>query len=761
MKLNSRLILFILKHRLLVTAFILGLTVFFGWKASRVQFDNTIETYFLPHDIQDYRQFLDRFGSDELVVVAFSGATDVFNNPDLDLIDRLTQRMEDLPHVHRLLSLINAQIVYGDSESVNFDPLIEALPLSEEEIATARHRALEDSFIPGTVLSRDGRHTAIVLEVDHITGEFDYKVELLNQVKAILEEESQGMEKTFYLGGGPVLDEAIFRYNQEDQGRYIPIMILIMMGIMFLMFRRFTTVLLPMVVVLISIIWTYGFLVLMGYKINIISTIITPLLMAVSVADSIHIVADYLQEHGRHREARRRDCITATFKHLITPVSMTSITTIIGLLSLVSAALVPVRQFGLVAAFGVLAAYLVTLFFLPVLLTLLPAPKETHKQVIRAGFTTRLLTTLGHWNPRRATIILVLCGLLFIPAMKWVLQVPVGTNSLDYFKPGDPVRNQTQWIDSNLGGSVSLEFMVDGGEPDALKNPDLLRRMDRFQHYLTDIPGITGIFSLVDLVKSLNQAFFEGDSSAYQIPETKTGVSQELLLVRGSDELTSLVTDDFSMARISARVAMNQSQTLSEKLPEIEQKLNEIFGREALVQPTGIVYLMHRMENYLLTTQLRSFGIAFTVILLCMILLLRSVRLGLLAIIPNFLPILFTMALMPFFDIALDVGTVMIAGVALGLVVDDSIHFLSRLKLELQASHTTGQAIEVAMLGTGRPLLFTSVILSFGFAVLTLASFNPVIHFGVLSSIVIFLALVFDLVVLPTIIGFLKPKQLL
>jgi len=345
--------------------------------------------------------------------------------------------------------------------------------------------------------------------------------------------------------------------------------------------------------------------------------------------------------------------------------------------------------------------------------------------------------------------------------MKWVLMVPVGTNSLDYFKPGDPVRNQTQWIDSNLGGSVSLEFMVIGEGEEALKDPDLLRRMDRFQHYLTAIPGFTGIFSIVDLVKSLNQAFFEGDSLAYQIPETKTGVSQELLLVRGSDELASLVTDDFSMARISARVAMNQSQALSEKLPEIEQKLNEIFGRETVVQPTGIVYLMHRMENYLLTTQLRSFGIAFAVILLCMILLLRSIRLGLLAIIPNFLPILFTMACMPFFHIALDVGTVMIAGIALGLVVDDSIHFLSRMKLELQDSHTTGQAIEAAMLGTGRPLLFTSVILSFGFAVLTLASFNPVIHFGVLSSIVIFLALIFDLVVLPAIMGFFKPRQLL
>jgi len=498
----------------------------------------------------------------------------------------------------------------------------------------------------------------------------------------------------------------------------------------------------------------------MGYKINLISTIITPLLMAVSVADSIHIVAGYLQEHGQHSGASRRDCIIATFHQLIAPTTMTSVTTIIGLLSLMSATLTPVRQFGLVAAFGVMAAYVVTLFFLPVLLTLLHVPKASHKAAIRSGVTTRLLAWLGQWHPRRSQLILVICGLLLIPAMKQISRITIGTHSLDYLKPGDTVRNQTEWIDSNLGGSVSLEFLVDGRETDALKNPRLLGMMDQFQNYLKEIPGVTGVFSAVDLVKSLNKAYFEGDETAYKIPESQTGVSQELLLVRGSDELSSLLSDDYSKGRITVRVAMAQSQKLAAKLPEIEEKMKSIFNASASVKATGLVYLMHRMESYLLATQIRSFAIAFGVILLCMILLLRSVKLGLLAIIPNFLPILFTLAIMPFFHIALDVGTVMIAGVALGLVVDDSIHFLTRLKLELETQNSTPLAIDAGLRATGRPIIFTSIILSFGFIVLTLASFNPVIHFGILSSIVIFLALVFDLLVLPAVLGFLKPKQL-
>jgi len=758
---QSQLINYILKHRLLVTLVILLITIFFGWKALGVQFDNSIETYFLPDDIGDYRHFLDQFGSDEMIVVAFSGEPDIFNNSDLEIIDRLTNRMESLPHVHRILSITNSQIVWGDSESVNFDFVIDELPASDEELSIIRKRSLEDAFIPGTVLSRDGRHTAIVLEVDHITGEFDYKIDLLNQVQAILKEERIDKDKAYYFGGGPVIDEAIFRYNQEDQSRYTPIMILLMVAIMFAMFRRIDSVLLPLIVVVISIIWTYGFLVLMRYKINLISTILTPLLMAVSVADSIHIVAGYLQEHGQHKSARRRDCIISTIDQLIVPTTMTSVTTIIGLLSLLSAALTPVREFGLVAAFGVMVAYGVTISFLPVLLTFLPAPKEVHKAAVRSGFTTHILKWLGKWHPRRAILILTVSGLLLIPTMKMVSLISVGTNSLDYFKPGDPVRNQTEWIDSHLGGSISLEFLVDGQKTDALKNPILLQKMDVFQNYLKKIPGVTGVFSGVNLIKSLNKAYFEGDEVAFSIPESQLGVSQELLLVRGSDELSSLLSDDYSKGRITVRVAMAKSQELAENMPAIEEKMNDIFHSVANVRPTGLVYLMSRMETYLLKTQIRSFSIAFVVILLCMILMLRSVKLGLLAIIPNFLPILFTLALMPFFNIALDVGTVMIAGVALGLVVDDSIHFLTRLKLNLQLENSTHPAIASAIEKTGRPIIFTSIILSFGFTVLTLASFNPVIHFGILSSIVIFLALVFDLVVLPSVLGFFKPKQLL
>jgi predicted RND superfamily exporter protein len=268
------------------------------------------------------------------------------------------------------------------------------------------------------------------------------------------------------------------------------------------------------------------------------------------------------------------------------------------------------------------------------------------------------------------------------------------------------------------------------------------------------------VFSAVDLVKSLNRGYNEGREENFSIPSSAEAVAQQMFLVEGSSDVEELLSDDYSKGRIIARVEMNKSQQVAHKTDEIKEKMNEIFSGEETVEPTGIVYLMNRTEHYLLTTSIKSFLLAFIVITLAIMLMLQSIKLGALAMVPNLLPILFTMALMPVLGISLDVGTTMIAAIALGLVVDDTIHFLSRVKIERANAEDTKSAIAVTMNSVGRPIVFTSIVLAVGFLILVLASFSPLINFGLLSGIVIILALFFDLAVLPAIIGFvgLKPE---
>jgi predicted RND superfamily exporter protein len=203
-------------------------------------------------------------------------------------------------------------------------------------------------------------------------------------------------------------------------------------------------------------------------------------------------------------------------------------------------------------------------------------------------------------------------------------------------------------------------------------------------------------------------------------------------------------------------VDLNKIQILSDQIPNILKNMEKIFGNTATVTLTGIVYLNNQLEHYILSSQIKSFLLAFIMVSVIMILFLRSLKLGILAMIPNLMPILFTMALMPILRISLDIGTVMVAGIALGLVVDDTIHFLFRFKLEIKRTNNVKIAIAHSIASTGRPVVFSSIVLSLGFFVLVFASLKPIIHFGILSSTVILLAMLFDLVVLPAILGFIS-----
>jgi predicted RND superfamily exporter protein len=708
---EQKLFSFIMRRKALVIALLAAITAILGYFAVRIEFDNSIESYFLESDLRDYNRFLDEFGTDEIVVVAFGGE-DVFTVDNFALIGTLSRKLEELPHVRRVISLTTAQVVSGRDDSVDFRDLTPVLPSTTRELAQIRSRAFGDPIIPGTLVSPDGRNTAIVAEIDHIIGEFDYKVELLERVRAILAALESETGKTFSIAGTAVLDDAVFRYTERDQALFFPVMIVLIVSIMYLMFGRVATALLPLVVVVISVVWTYGFMSLMGYKINIISTIIGPLLMSVGIADSMHIIADYLQETS-HREASALESIQRSFRNVLGPCVITSVTTILGLLALLSADLVPVRQFGLVAAAGVLAALLVTMLLLPILLALIPVSRVLSGERIQAGRFTGILSWLAAWKGRRSAIVLIACAAA-VPLTAYSLRhLTLGTNSLDYFRGNDSVRSDTEWVDGKIGGTTSLEFLIEADAADALTDPALLERIESFQAYLREVPGITKVFSVTDVLKTLNRAFHGGEERAFRIPDSPILVAQELLIVEGSADLDALLSRDRSRARISARVAMDASRELAHQMPEVEARMRRTFGEAATVTPTGIVYLMHQMEGYLLSTQVKSFLLAFAVVTVVMAAALGSLKLGALAMIPNLLPIAIALALMPVLGIPLDVGTVMIAGVALGLVVDDTT---------------------------------------------ILGSFNPVVNFGILAGLVIALAVFFDLVVLPALVGSLRRR---
>ncbi|RMF21654.1 MAG: hypothetical protein D6760_09040, partial [Deltaproteobacteria bacterium] len=738
------------RYRWAVVVFIAAVTVGLGAFATRVGFDNTIESYFFEGDLTEYNRFLSIFGTDEIVVLGF-GADDVFSRESLELVDDLSRSLERLPYVRRVLSLTTVRIVEGRGDSVSFDYLTEGVPAGRDAREDLRRRALADPLLPRTIVSPDSKATVVVAEIEHIVGEFDYKVDLLARVRAIARQAEQRSGHHIAIGGTSVLDDALFRYTERDQRLFVPLMLVVIVVVMVRLFGSIVATLLPLTVVGVSVAWTYGFMALLGYDVNVITMIIAPLVMSVSIADSMHIVATYQQALAAGR--RRREAVAQTFSALLAPCFLTSLTTVGGLLSLVAADLAPLRQFGVVAGFGVSAAFVATIALVPLLLPALPAARM-HPRGVGSGTVGRLLEWLARWHPRVAVSVVAASAVVIVPAVLSARRVTVGTNSLDFFHRGDVVRSDTEWIDANVAGTTSIEFVIDSGREGGAHDPALLAKIDAFQSYLEAIDGITTAYSLVDFVKTLNRAYSEGRADAYTIPDTAAAVAQELLVLEGSADLQALLSDDARVTRLSARVALDQSRALAHRVPEIEAHMREVFaGSGARITPTGIVYLMHRMEGYLLSSQIKSFLLAFLVVAIAMFAALASVRLGLIALVPNLVPIAIVLGLMRPLGIALDVGTVMIASVALGLIVDDTIHLLYCLKREARAGGSAAEAMGRAVLDAGRPVVYTSVVLALGFSVLTLASFAPVTHFGALAAVVVVVALACDLVLLPAVVG--------
>ncbi len=755
---QRRFVAWILGHRLVVLGAVGFLSAVAFWFALSVHFDSSIEIWFLEDapDLVSYREFLDRFQGDEVTAVGIF-ADDVFDPKVLAVIDRITAGAEEAPFAKRVRSLTNVDVFSSEEGGIDIAPLMEELPQTAEQAAKVRKRALANPLLRGNLVSDDGKVATVIVELDHEGATVDGKIAQTTVIRRLCEKEAQSGLKIL-LTGTPVFDDAFFRYSERDSKLFGPIMVLAVLLTSFIVFRRWSAVMIPFSVVVLASLWNFGVMGFFDLRVNVLTGALIPLLLAVGIADSIHVLADYYQELAR---GVPRECaVEISVAQLLLPCFFTSSTTAAGMLSLLVSNLKPVREFGYLAAFGVTVAFALSVTLVPVLLDMMKAPDQEYLERQKEGHLRRLFQWLGRPTKRRAWAVIVVTALLVVGSFLVLPWLEVGANPMNYFKKNDPVRVHTEEFDKAFGGSASIEVLFKTPNQQ-FKEPDFLTRLDRLERELEAEyhESIPRVLSAVDSLKEMNRVFHDGDEKFYRVPKTRPLAAQFYLLLEGEDDFDEMIQDDYKIGRMTVRVNMSASERVSKDFPLIEKKLEETFPEKDIeVSVTGFIKLMNEMEKYLLQSQQRSFLIAFLVVTAMMAMLLTSVRLGLFSLIPNLIPILLGLAFMAVLGIPLDPGTVMIGSIALGLVVDDTVHFLTRLKRNIRAGGTLEDAMEQSMHQTGRPIVITSVVLAIGFSILLLASFTPNIYFGLVSAIIVLLAVVADLVILPAALVIIRPS---
>ena len=502
-----------------------------------------------------------------------------------------------------------------------------------------------------------------------------------------------------------------------------------------------------------------AFLYLCGFSVNNVTTIIPPIILSIALLDSIHFLRELIL---RSRQApldktSAKVVIADTMRGVFTPCFLTSVTTAVGLFSLSVSRIPPVRQLGLVAGAGVVFAFLVTFSFVPALIYRFNLLKYLRKSKAGEERLDRFLSGLARFNDRFKGRILAASLCLAVLAAWGALRIKTETSVLEYFKKESPIYKSTVFVEDNLSGIHLLNISLQADEIDYFKHPEALRGIERIESFLQAIPAVDKITSVNDYLKEINKSFHNEDAEYFRIPASRELVSQYALLY-GADDLDDFVNTQWDWTTIRVRLKEHSTVKLQEIIEKISAYLKEHSPAGLRAEIVGQTVLEVDSNEAVTRGQVESLCIAMLLIFAMMFINFRSLSVGALSIIPNLFPLLLNFGIMGLLGIRLDSATSMISVIALGMIVDDTIHFFHCFGQRLRQGNDYAAAASQALLLKGRPAIITSLILIFGFGVVGFSRFVPTFYFGVLSALLIFNALWMDLLLSPSLLLWFKPR---
>ncbi|RJO65883.1 MAG: hypothetical protein C4523_15025, partial [Myxococcales bacterium] len=570
--------------------------------------------------------------------------------------------------------------------------------------------------------------------------------------------------RTWHIAGVPVIKSDLVN-TQKSESHKFELMIFSMLAVvLYFIFRTFSGTFVTLFAVQAGVFVLMAGHYLSGIPLTMVSTILTPLMLIYGISSSVHLQTHYALHSGlgAERNAALKAAIVATF----VPCLFNSITTSVGFGSNLVSTIRPIREFSLFATSGVMLVFVVVFLIVPSVLSYFPKPGARTIRANESGWRVYLLEGVVHLILHKRKWVVGVSLLFFFVSIYGISRIRVETDLVRHFREDAPIRVSHDFIDKNLSGISGLEVVIDTKADGGMKDPEVIAKIEELTEYLRQRePAVTSIVSIDNLYKRINMALHADDPTWKKIPATREEAAQFLLLYSMSgpeSDIYNFVSDDYRYGRISARLHTLTSTDLRHLVERIKAKTHQVFApleaRGIYVNPTGAAVLYANMDGSMVEGQIRSFSLSLFMIGLMMILVAGELGLGLVSLIPNLMPIAYMMGLMGFLNYALDSTTAMVAPIALGIAVDSTIHFMVRYRREFLATRDYELAAVNSVRIIGRAMLGTSLPLMLGFGVLCTSEFFPIYVFGLLSAIVVGLAMWFDLLLTPICMMLYKPK---
>lgn len=662
-------------------------------------------------------ELTDTFGGSDFVMVIIGNDTGtIFNAPTLEKIKRISENMEAVPGIEEVRDITNLKKIEGREWGLEVFPFMEDVPTTQDEILKLEEDVFSDDTYVGSFVSEDRKYAAVLgfLEVDA-----DEQM-VYQDVLTIINTE-QGPED-IYITGIPAMRSIVARNIKGDMKKLLPFVIVVLALILYLALGTRLGVILTMLVIILSVLPTVG---LMGYlhrEFAIVTNVMPVILLALACADSIHVISRYYREISLGGTAK--EAVASTMKDMNLPVILTSVTTMAGFLSMVASPIPRLIEFGIFVSFGVFWALVLSLTTLPAFLTILKPKARRRKWEI---LPDKHLTSFGKRIIKYRIAVVITASVLTALLALGIRHVKIETNPERFFPENSEVARASRISNEHLGGSSNVSIMFKGD----IKSPQTLNRMLELEDFIESLGDVGTVFSIADIVSRINKAINDNDPQYDVIPETREGVAQALLLYSMSgdpSDFESFVDNDYSAAQITARFGGLDTVKLSRIAKQLK-KYYKTHMQDLDIKSTGTVIFVSELADMIIRSSVTSIISSIIMVSLISAIVYRSLRLGILCVIPLSIAVILSFGIMGFTGIELSMATAIISCITIGVGIDYAIHCTARYR-SLQAEGKVEDAASTVVAEVGGPVLFNAFSVGMGFAVLMFSNFVPVRFFG-------------------------------
>lgn len=750
----------ILRRRYWNLSIIMLLTVFMGYMASRVKLSYEMAQMLPAGDSTsiDYQNFRKMFGEDGSVLFIGIQNKNIFNRDVFNEWYDLTYQIKDIEGVEEVISIAKIYHLKKNDSTKKFDFLtvIPNKPESQEELDSLLNVVMSLPFYENLLFNKETGMSLMMVTLDKNILNTKNRVALIKEIHNAGENFAQNKNIKVHYSGLPYIRTITSKKVEDELWFFVILVLIIASVILFIFFRNIKIVMATMIIVIINVVWVFGCVALFGYKITLLTGILPPLLIVIVVENCIFLLNKFHSEiikHGNKIKALTRVVMMIGNANLLT-----NATTAAGFAAFIVTGNRILIEFGVVASISILVAYFLTLFLVPIFFSFLPLPRKKHISHLDKGIVKTLVERVVFIVQNHRSVIYIITLLCVGIGIFGVSKLKTTGNIVDDIPKKDLLYQDLMFFEKHLKGVMPFEISIDTRKKRGVMKLSTIKKIEQLQDLLKTYPEFSKPMSITEVVKFAKQSFYNGKKEMYSLPnnQEKNFILSYMPKMKSDKRtiLNSFVDTNLQVTRISVQMANIGTKDIQRIKDDLQPKIDSIFPPEKYdVKITGTSVVFLKGTNYLIKNLLTSLILALIVISLLMALLFTSARMIVISMAPNLLPQLMTAALMGFLAISIKPSTILIFSIALGISVDNAIHFLSRYRLQLKLNDWN---IKISVLNalreTGFSMIYSSVVLFFGFIVFILSSFGGTEALGYLIAFTLVVALLSNLFLLPSLL---------